>query len=902
MLEFLAKPECRACPLWELSDNPGIVTRMPDFQSSPLHSKALIVIGQNPGQQEDATGLSWKGHTGQLLHAILKDHLEVQDHADVYLMNSARCRTPNNKDPNISCRKKCWPHQQSDISAILRHYDTPNVTVLGMGAAAVWLCTGESIKRSVAHNGAPRAFPRWGAFGSDGKWVLNPEPFALPMFFTYHPAATLPGRNPSLLQPMEDHLRLLKDHLTGKTVTPDLPQDMLVAPDYIEALRDCNSPPTVAIDIETYGILKGQEQTTFHPRKMVAIDGIPRAKLIVRVALAWHDGVKIKSATYCWSSPAHRRALYSALRNLPPRITILGQNLCFDISVLRFASPELAMLLRPGRFLLDDTIILNHLDSDMRPERSLKAVGTLFRTMDYESMLVSPSKKHMQATSENDPNLIVYNCGDAVATLRNHDIHKQNIKAQHGHKHPALTPFGGRFRSELLWTALHLIESGMTFDKTKLEALHEQKLIEQKRLIDDLYSRDVIVRGAGSEKSLRRAILVAAGVAGLLDDPRLETTDIKKDISVGRANIHLLLRTLPAGSEDPDILRCREDITMIEEFKKAQKITSTYTGPLLGRAKKVDPNRGCLPGHPASPDIITACPTWYPAPAYVKDTQGSEGGTRQGRFSAKDPAAQTFPPSISDCMTSRYGSDGILASYDMAQHEMRMAALQSGDPAMLSAFTEDRDIHSQTALAIWPKLPPDAPDFGDWRQVAKRINFLTLYLGGVPTLIEHVREDIGWELTASEANDILRAFNEKYRVFRKWQQELLWKAAKDGFILLPITGWKRTFLGGPDGALQSYSNEMANMPIQTLAAQTVQASQYQIILERQQRLLTFQIASQEHDSTIIDCHRSCFPEVDKLVTHHLLHSPLWFMLEDHYGHKVPCKVERKLLNTGTGDS
>lgn len=859
MIQFDPHPDCRACPLWEQARNPGLPARPADFQTTyPVHPRCLLAIGQNPGYNEDVAGKTWIGWAGAFLHGALRDFMEIEGYADAYLANCVRCYTPGNREPSVTQCHKCYPHLLADIQALIQEYGAPNVYLLALGAPATRTLTGKSIKRAVVHQGAPIVLP-------------NSDLPPLATFYTYHPAALHPARNPALTGPTEDHLRLLADAMQGRLTLPTLPSAPAVALPRLPPARD----NVIGLDIETYGILEGCEQTTFNPRRMFQVDGISRSRIVVRACLGWYDETgTIHTSTYRWADPTHRAAFRSALRHLPPGSTLVGMNTPFDVTVLRFVDPALCRILDMQHINLDDIALLNHLDCDMRPERSLKSISRVLRVMDYEQLHVSP-RKGLNAQGDRDPNLILYNAADVVATLRARQSHLRNLRDKHGDDHPALHPLGTQFRSDLLWTVIHMDEFGAEYSPAALRTLHTQKLQEAEAVRVEAYERGLIVGGKGSMKSIRATIQTAAQAADLLDDSRLAITKKTKAVSTGKDNIHLLLSCLPMDSPH------RQPVQAIEDFRRAQKITSTYTGVLLE-----DRRRGLINSR--------AYPTWFPVPTYSKDASGAEGGTRQGRFSAKDPPLQTQPPCIVACAISRYGSAGLLAAYDMSQMELRTAALIFGDPAMIEAFAQGWDIHHQTAVAIWPDLKMTDPDYREKRQVGKRINFLALYLGGWRKLIESVRRDIGKELSAAEAQFILDQFDAKYTVLRAGQLALIEQVGRDGFLLLP-TGWKRTFTPDPQVAFDTYRNEIVNMPVQTLAAQSVQSSQAMILRERDLRRLTFCMSMQIHDSVYIDTHRSCFKAVDHMVQHYMVESPLWHHLETVYGRTVPLVVERKIV-------
>lgn len=69
------------------------------------------------------------------------------------------------------------------------------------------------------------------------------------------------------------------------------------------------------------------------------------------------------------------------------------------------------------------------------------------------------------------------------------------------------------------------------------------------------------------------------------------------------------------------------------------------------------------------------------------------------------------------------------ACIDFAGIELRVAALLSGEPVWVTAFQEDRDLHSEMARVMFRTDEPDKAQ----RDIAKMGNFGNLYLSGVDT-------------------------------------------------------------------------------------------------------------------------------------------------------------------------
>ena len=118
------------------------------------------------------------------------------------------------------------------------------------------------------------------------------------------------------------------------------------------------------------------------------------------------------------------------------------------------------------------------------------------------------------------------------------------------------------------------------------------------------------------------------------------------------------------------------------------------------------------------------------------------------------PHRQTNPPEIQACQTART-PDWHCWSMDLAQIEMRVPGLLSGDPKLIAAFESGLDLHTDKALSIFgqsfleqklnlaPGTPIDksTPGFNDYRQVGKTDNFASQFWATAPTMQKTVFED-----------------------------------------------------------------------------------------------------------------------------------------------------------------
>ncbi|KKL63880.1 hypothetical protein LCGC14_2170680, partial [marine sediment metagenome] len=528
--------------------------------------------------------------------------------------------------------------------------------------------------------------------------TLPPFPRPCPVFTTYHPAAVGRDKNKGLF--VNSHLKLLVDYLKGD-LTYDIKGGSLT-------IQMAPLPPPylfsqLSLDIETYGILEGQNQTQFHPLKSMVHDGIPREKLVVTTGLTWFnpDG-EMEHAIFIMSKEKHRRRLWSWVKKCyqeagpnvrttqngteektthsGPFKFMVGQNLKFDLMYLRYAYPECKTWLNYPLPIVDLTVT-NYLLNEGRPERSLKALAPLLRVTQYQEGFT----QYLTPTSTA---LHQYNCQDTAATLLSHAKLEDLIRQLYGTDSPKLSEFNREWYSKLLWLTVWMEEAGITMDRPALEGLLKSYKARMVKLEKGINSRwDINLRGKGSDKH-KREIMDQACHTLLQQNmivPKLERTPARKEISFSEENRNALLGILPAHTVVHHQLRA------VSSVHSVSGVLDRYLYPLLvGRGKDhADPTTRLIDGK--------AYARIYPVPSEYDD--GGGGGTKQCRIVFKGPPVQTFPPKIKACITSRYG---YLLWFDYSQIELRIAALLSNDPWMMSEYNKpDCDFHLGTARKLF---------------------------------------------------------------------------------------------------------------------------------------------------------------------------------------------------------
>jgi DNA polymerase len=76
----------------------------------------LVVVGEAPGAEEDATGRPFVGAAGKLLTKMLAAIGLARE--DVYICNLLKCRPPGNRDPRPDEVASCKPYLRAQIEAL----------------------------------------------------------------------------------------------------------------------------------------------------------------------------------------------------------------------------------------------------------------------------------------------------------------------------------------------------------------------------------------------------------------------------------------------------------------------------------------------------------------------------------------------------------------------------------------------------------------------------------------------------------------------------------------------------------------------------------------------------------------------------------------------------------------
>lgn len=116
---------CRGCRRCGLADG-----RLQVVVSRGNPAARLMVIGEGPGAQEDASGLPFVGRAGQLLDQMLAS-VAIDSNSEAFICNVVKCRPPGNRKPTALEIAACRPWLEQQIRLV-----NPAVILLA-GASAL---------------------------------------------------------------------------------------------------------------------------------------------------------------------------------------------------------------------------------------------------------------------------------------------------------------------------------------------------------------------------------------------------------------------------------------------------------------------------------------------------------------------------------------------------------------------------------------------------------------------------------------------------------------------------------------------------------------------------------------------------------------------------------------------
>ena len=109
----IVRGKCESCHACALGSTRNHVV----FSDGNPSTAKIVLIGEAPGEIEDLTGTPFVGRAGQLLTEFLTE-AGISREDDVYIINTVKCRPPENRVPTDEEKSACRKFLEAQIDII----------------------------------------------------------------------------------------------------------------------------------------------------------------------------------------------------------------------------------------------------------------------------------------------------------------------------------------------------------------------------------------------------------------------------------------------------------------------------------------------------------------------------------------------------------------------------------------------------------------------------------------------------------------------------------------------------------------------------------------------------------------------------------------------------------------
>ena len=257
---------------------------------------------------------------------------------------------------------------------------------------------------------------------------------------------------------------------------------------------------------------------------------------------------------------------------------------------------------------------------------------------------------------------------------------------------------------------------------------------------------------------------------------------------------------------------------------------------------------------------VDAFPSLVNAETGRVHTSFSQTGTATGRLASSNPNFQNIPirtdlgREIRRAFRAQQKGWGIFSA-DYSQIELRIMAHLAREEALIEAFNQGRDIHTQTAATVFGVSPEDVTP--DMRRTAKVVNFGIMYGAGPFRMSREL------DISIQEGRELINRYFNTYPGIRKFIDDLLARARSDGYVST-LLGRRRkmSYLRSSNQRLRSADERIAvNMPIQGTAAELIKIAMIRIHRRLAEEGHRSKMILQIHDELLFETPED---EVDRL--------------------------------------
>ncbi len=515
--------------------------------------------------------------------------------------------------------------------------------------------------------------------------------------------------------------------------------------------------------------------------------------------------------------------LYPVMQN--NSIDKIGHNLKYDVMMLDQVRSESFPKGIPvqGRFF--DTMLASYLLNPNKPNHGLDEVSFEYlskRKKSFREVL----KKGRSFADVSVKDATEYAAGDAALSYELKQILFSKIEEQN------LEQIYFDIEMPLIDVLIDMEKSGMKIDIERLDSISKDLETE----ID----------------SVQKRIFFLAGEEFNINSPKQLST-----ILFQRLGMKPLKKTKTGYSTNMDVL---EELAAIHElpkevltFRSLSKLKTTYV------------------------DVFPALVNGHTGRIH---TSFNQTVTATGRLSSSEPNLQNIPirgawgKRIRESFIAEQGN--ILLSADYSQIELRILAHLSCDTGLISAFSEDLDVHTRTASELYGIKTEDVTP--EMRRIAKTVNFGVIYGISPFGLSETLNID------RKEAEKYIKEYFERHPGVQEYIKNVLRDAEEQGYVTT-LSGRRRPlpdFRNRNKNVRQQNERLAINSPIQGTAADIIKIAMIRIRKRLARENVGAKMILQVHDELLFELPE---PELDALTT--LVREEMEGALEL----SVPLKVE-----------
>ncbi len=503
-----------------------------------------------------------------------------------------------------------------------------------------------------------------------------------------------------------------------------------------------------------------------------------------------------------WPLVAERVGPYLENAALPK----IGQNAKFDWLLLRRGG------LKPSPPADDPMLASYLLDPESRHGMdylSLRHLG--HQPIAFKDLVPEPNKRHFGHLEPEEAR--DYAAEDADVTLRLASL----LRGQLREAGEDLLNLYTQIELPLEDLLAKIEERGVLIDAARLGILSRELTEQLKALEEKIYALAGHPFNIGSPKQLSEVLFNEQGLSPL------KKTAKKTGFSTDDAVLAELSLLHPLPLE-------------IREWRSLDKLRGTYTDKL---PKEINPKTGRV------------------------HTSYNQTQTATGRLSSSEPNLQNIPVrgDIGHRIRSAFiAPEGFeIISADYSQIELRVLAHFSKDEALLRAFENDEDIHTQTAAEIFGLAPAEVTP--QQRREAKTINFGVVFGQGAFAL----GKQLG--IPQAQARDFIERYFARFPGVRRYMEETKNVAQSTG----AVSTWfgrrrlLRGFAGGGYQARQEAERMAINTPIQGTAADLIKMAMLAVDARLKKESPNSRLIMQVHDELVLEAPANEAETVSRLV-------------------------------------